>query len=70
MVAAAIGLSVIAFLSVIIGTGVGVREFSSGVWPVVIVMPAIGLPIGLMLMIALLIVSAQRRGREARDARK
>ncbi len=70
MVAAAIGLSVVAFLAVIIGTGVGVTNFSSGVWPAVIVLPSIGLPIGLVLMIALLIISGLRRGRESRDASK
>ena len=70
MVASAIGLSIIAFLAVIIGTATGVTDFSGGVWPVAIVLPAIGLPIGLVLMIALIIVSGLRRGREARDARK
>ena len=70
MVASAIGLSIIAFLAVIIGTSTGVTDFSGGVWPVAIVLPAIGLPIGLVLMIALIIVSGLRRGREARDASK
>ena len=70
LVASAIGLSIIAFLAVIIGTATGVTDFSGGVWPVAIVLPAIGLPIGLVLMIALIIVSGLRRGREARDARK
>jgi hypothetical protein len=70
MVASAIGLSIIAFLAVIIGTATGVTDFSGGVWPVAIVLPAIGLPIGLVLMIALIIVSGLRRGREARDASK
>lgn len=69
MVASAIGLSIICFLATIIGTAAGVRDFSSGVWPVVIVLPAIGLPLGLALMITLLIVSGVRRGREAKDAR-
>ena len=70
MVASAIGLSIIAFLAVIIGTATGVTDFSGGAWPVAIVLPAIGLPIGLVLMIALIIVSGLRRGREARDASK
>ena len=70
MVASAIGLSIIAFLAVIIGTATGVTDFSGGVWPVAIVLPAIGLPIGLVLMIALIIVSGLRRGRESKDARK
>jgi magnesium-transporting ATPase (P-type) len=68
MVAAAIGLSIICFLAVIIGTGVGVTDFGTGIWPVVIVLPVIGLPLGLLLMITLLIVSGIRRAREARDA--
>ncbi len=70
MVASAIGLSIIAFLAVIIGTALGVTDFSGGVWPVAIVLPAIGLPLGLALVIALIIVSGIRRGREARDASK
>ncbi len=70
MVAASIGLSIIAFLAVIIGTAAGVTDFSGGVWPVAIVLPAIGLPLGLALVIALIIVSGVRRGREARDASK
>jgi len=70
MVVSAIGLSIIAFLAVIIGTAAGVTDFSGGVWPVAIVLPAIGLPLGLALVIALIIVSGVRRGREARDASK
>ena len=72
MVAAAIGLSIICFLAVIIATAVGTtpEAFSQGVWPTVIVLPAIGLPLGLVLVITLIIVSAVRRGRKARDAGK
>lgn len=70
MVASAVGLSIISFLAVIIGTAAGVTDFSVGVWPVAIVLPAIGLPLGLVLVIVLLIVSGVRRGREARDAGK
>jgi hypothetical protein len=68
MIAAAIGLSVICFLAVIIGTAVGVRDFDSGVWPLVIVLPVVGLPLGLILLITLIIVSGIRRARDARDA--
>lgn len=69
MVAATIGLSVIAFLAVIIGTAVGVRDFGAGVWPVIIFLPIVGLPIGLVFMIVLLIVSTRRRLRDARGSR-
>lgn len=68
MVASAVGLSIIAFLSIIIGTAAGVRNFGEGIWPVAFVLPLIGLPIGLILMIVLIVTSGLRRGREARDA--
>lgn len=71
MVASAIGLSIVAFLAVIIASGVGVtgEQFSQSPWPTIIVLPVIGLPLGVILLVSLLIVSALRRGREARDAR-
>jgi L-cystine uptake protein TcyP (sodium:dicarboxylate symporter family) len=68
MVASAIGLSVLSFLAVIIATAAGVTDFDGGVWPVLIVLPAVGLPLGLVLMIALIVVSGIRRSRDARDA--
>jgi uncharacterized Tic20 family protein len=70
MVAASIGMSILAFLAIIIATVAGVTNFAEGVWPVVIVLPLVGLPIGLVLMITLFIVSAIRRGRESKDAAK
>lgn len=68
MIASAVGLSIVAFLSIILGTALGVRNFGEGVWPVLIFLPQIGLPLGLILMIALIIKSGLRRSREARDA--
>lgn len=68
MVASAIGLSILSFLAVIIATAAGVDDFGGGAWPVVILLPAIGLPLGLVLMIALIVVSGIRRSRDARDA--
>jgi hypothetical protein len=70
MVASAIGLSIISFIAIIVGTAVGVRNFGEGIWPLVFVLPLVGLPIGLVLMIALIVISALRRGRETRDAAK
>jgi hypothetical protein len=69
MIASAIGLSILCFIIVIIATAAGIRDFGTPPWPTVIILPAIGLPIGLVLMIALIIISGLRRGREARDAR-
>jgi hypothetical protein len=70
MIAAAIGLSILCFIVVIIATAAGLKDFGTPPWPTVIILPAIGLPIGLALMIALIIISGLRRGREARDAGK
>ena len=70
MVAASIGMSILAFLAIIIATVAGVTNFAEGIWPVIIVLPLVGLPIGLVLMITLFIVSAIRRGRESKDAAK
>jgi hypothetical protein len=69
MIASAIGLSILCFIVVIIATAAGIKNFGTPPWPTVIILPAIGLPIGLVLMIALIVVSGLRRGREARDAR-
>lgn len=72
MVAAAIGLSIACFLALIIATGAGVGKdtFSQPPWPTIIVLPAIGLPLGAVVLIALLVISGIRRGRETKDARK
>lgn len=70
MVAGIIVLSLASFVAVIIATASGLepRDFTSGVWPMITVLPLIGLPIGFVLIITLLVVSAVRRGRAARDA--
>ena len=62
-----VAVSVLAILAVIIGTGFGAGEndgFSRGSWPFIIVLPAPGLTLGLVLLLALLVVSWSRRGRE------
>lgn len=68
MIAAIVGLSILAFLAIILGTALGLdqKAMTSGLWPVVYVLPEIGLPIGFILIIVLLILSARRRAREAR----
>jgi hypothetical protein len=69
MVAGVVGLSILAFIAIIIGTAVGVGKddgFSRGIWPAVITLPYFGLPLGFVLIIGLLVVSALRRGRDAR----
>jgi len=70
MVASIIVLSLASFIALIAGTaaGLGREEFALGIWPAVTILPLIGLPIGFVLIIVLLVVSAVRRGRAAKDA--
>jgi hypothetical protein len=68
-----VGLSILAFLTVIIGTAMGVGDndgFSQGIWPAVLTLPLFGLPLGFVLIIVLLTVSIARRSREARQNEK
>ncbi len=62
-VAAVIGLSVAAFLAIIIGTWSGMQSdnFSQGLWPTITMLPLFGLPIGFIVIIVLLVVSTRRR---------
>lgn len=72
LVAGVVGLSVLAFIAVIIGTTAGAGAnagFSRGVWPTVIWLPYFGLPLGVILIIGLVVASALRRGRDARKNR-
>jgi hypothetical protein len=72
MVAAVVGLSILAFVAVLVGTSAGVGNndgFSQGIWPFVLTLPQFGLPAGFVLLIALLVTSAVRRSREARANR-
>lgn len=70
MIVGIVGLSIVAFFAVIIGTFAGMKgpDFAVGVWPAISYMPLIGLPIGFLLIIVLLILSVRRRGKEAANA--
>lgn len=73
MVAAVIGASILAFIIVIIGTVVGAGAddgMSQGAWPFIFMFPLVGLPIGFVLIIALMIISSVRRSRGARQAKQ
>ena len=69
MFAAIVGLSIVCFFAVMIGTmsGVAVGEMGTGLWAVVTMLPWFGLPIAFVLLIALLLVNGVRRGRAARS---
>jgi uncharacterized membrane protein len=60
-------LSIIAIFANLIGAGAG-ADLSTGIWTTVAVLPLVGLPLGMILIIALLIVSGRRRAREAASA--
>lgn len=68
MFAAVVGLSIVCFFAVMIGTFNGVTrdDMGSGLWAVVTMLPWFGLPIAFLLLIALLIVNGVRRARSAR----
>ena len=73
MVASAIGLSILCFLAVIVGSAAGAIDSQAsgqGLWPLVTFLPVVGLPLGAILLVALILISGIRRGREAKDARK
>lgn len=68
MFAAVIILSVLALLLGLVAGAIG-ADPTSGIWPLIIVLPMPGLTIAVLLLIALLVVTAVRRSRAARDAR-
>ena len=68
----AIAVSVASFLGIIVGTwsGMSAADFGTGLWPVVAWTPYIGLPLGIVLIIALVLSSARRRSAIARKSAK
>lgn len=68
MIAGIVGLSIVAFLTVIIATASGLPgdQFTGGFWQAVALLPGVGLPIGFLLIIVLIIISGLRRSREAK----
>ena len=70
MIVAIVALSLISFVAVIIGTAVGAGNndgFSHGLWPAVLVLPLIGLPLAFLLIVALLVSNAVRRSRATKS---
>jgi hypothetical protein len=61
------GLSILAIVAIFIGRAANV-SFTGGVWPAVAILPEIGLPLTVVLLVVFLVVTAVRRARLARDA--
>jgi hypothetical protein len=62
-------LSIAAIAAVLIGTASGVgphNGFSQGVWPTILVLPDIALPLAFLVFIAVIVVSWVKRGRANR----
>jgi TRAP-type C4-dicarboxylate transport system permease small subunit len=66
----ALGLAaaaIVCFFAVIIARPAGVTDFSEGIWPLLVVFPAIALPVAFLMIVALLIMSFVRRARANRE---
>jgi len=66
MFASTIGLSLIAIFVILAAGGAGVN-LAEGAWPVVMLLPMIGLPLGFILVIALVVSTSVSRSRAAKD---
>ncbi|MFH8249451.1 multidrug ABC transporter ATPase [Microbacterium sp. B2969] len=61
-------LSIVCFFAVILARPLGVTDFTVGLWPLVVVMPLIALPIAFIMIIVLLVMSFVRRSRANKGA--
>lgn len=67
MIGAIVLLSLAAFVARMVGQVSGVDDWTAGVWPAVSVLPLLGLPLAMLLVIGYVVASALRRQRENRD---
>ena len=56
-------LSIVCFFAVILARPAGVTDISQGIWPLVVVLPLLALPIAFVMIVTLLIMSFVRRSR-------
>ena len=66
MIVSTIALTIVAIIATIIAAGTGL-DASVGLWPAITLLPMIGLPAAIILIIVLVTSSAIRRSRAARD---
>lgn len=59
-------VSIVCFFVVILARPAGVTNFAEGIWPTIVVLPLIALPIAFLMMMAVLIMSFVRRARANR----
>jgi hypothetical protein len=66
-----LGLAIVSigcFFAVIIARPLGVTDFAQGIWPLIVVLPLIALPIAFLMIVALLIMTFVRRARANRGS--
>ena len=61
-------VSIVCFFVVILARPAGVTDFSQGIWPLVVVLPLLALPIAFVMIVTLLIMSFVRRSRANKGA--
>jgi membrane protein DedA with SNARE-associated domain len=66
MVASVVGLAILAIAAVLIGYATSTND-GTGIWQIVDLIPGIALPIGFLLIIALLVITFVRRSQAAKD---
>lgn len=60
--------SVVCFFVILFANAAGTTaaQFAEGAWPIVSLVPMIGLPIGFLMMLALIVMTMVRKGRAAK----
>ena len=56
-------VSIVCFFVVILARPAGVTDFSQGIWPLIVVLPLLALPVAFVMIVTLLIMSFVRRSR-------
>ena len=60
--------SIACFFAVILAKPLGVTDLGEGLWPLVVVLPLIALPVAFVMIVVLLIMSFVRRSRANKGA--
>lgn len=63
VLAAVTGLTVLAIVALLVARAAHIADLAGGVWPVVAILPLVGLPAALVLALVLIIVMNTRRRR-------
>ncbi|MFD1714535.1 hypothetical protein ACFSBZ_08650 [Amnibacterium flavum] len=63
MSVAIFGLCALSFIALIAAPALGVTDLTVAPWPTILVFPVIGLPVCIVLIIAVLIINIRRRSR-------